>query len=275
MALDCLGPVMADAVTARNLRWQREVGDFTKLTTWMLKATASPGLQFYAYMQPGEAFLVVGHSMATIYSTTKDIASFHRKVVLFMGDHKETHNCVLVILPPQSAFEWKKCSVINDKEKLLLWYADNPSEYSKLWDPMAKDGPKVELHVPTMIALPLQAASLYHQLKGVVMPHELLDAMEKHLASPATSLNKGDNWGLVQKWLLVAALKDSGGGDPAKSKSFIGFCTDALLSNNKLIHQWMMERLDSTLGSGIQRMQARRLGYREIWWWCKICWELS
>ncbi len=80
------------------------------------------------------------------------------------------------------------------------------------------------------------------------MPQELLDAVEKHLASPATSLDNGDNWGLLQKWLLVAAQKDGGGGDPAKSKSFIAFCTDALLSNDDLIHGWMTERIDATLG---------------------------
>jgi hypothetical protein len=156
MALKRLALVTVDADTARNLRWQQEVGrDVTKLTTWKLKATASPGLQFFAYMQPGEAFLVVGHSMATIYSMATNIPSFHGKVVLFMGDCKGTCKCVPVILPPQSAFEWKKCSVVGDKEKLTLWYANNPSEYGKLWDPMANDGPKVELHVPRMIALPL------------------------------------------------------------------------------------------------------------------------
>jgi hypothetical protein len=117
MALECLALVMADADTARNLQWQQEVGeDLTKLTTWKLKATASPGPQFFTYMQPGEAFLVVGHSMATVNSTTADIASFHGKVVLFMGDYKGTHECIPVILPPQSAFEWKKCSVVDDKE---------------------------------------------------------------------------------------------------------------------------------------------------------------
>jgi hypothetical protein len=80
------------------------------------------------------------------------------------------------------------------------------------------------------------------------MPHELLDAMEKHLASPATSLDNGDNWELVQNWFLVVAQKDGGGGYPAKSKSFIGFCMDALLSNNELIHRWMMEMLNAMLG---------------------------
>ncbi len=30
--------------------------------------------------------------------------------------------------------------------------------------------------------------------------------------------------------------------------SFIAFCTDALLSNDNLIHRWMTERLDFTLG---------------------------
>jgi hypothetical protein len=98
-----------------------------------------------------------------------------------------------------------------------------------------------------MIALPLQVASLYHQVKGVVMLHELLNAVEQHLASPATSLDNGDNWGLVQKWLLVAAQKDGSGGDPAKSKSFIAFHMDALLSNN-VIHGWMTESLDAALG---------------------------
>jgi hypothetical protein len=142
----------------------------------------------------------------------------------------------------------EECLVIDNKENLISWYADHPSEYGKLWDPTANDGQRVELHVPRMIGLPLQAASLYHQIKGAVMPHELLDTVEQHLASPTTSLDNGDNWGLVQKWLLVAAQKDGGSGDPAKSKSLIAFCTDALLSNNDLIHRWMTENLNAMLG---------------------------
>ena len=76
---------MTDADTARNLRWQREVdGDKNKLAVWKLKAMGSAGLQFYAYMQPGEAFLVLGHSLSSIYSTTTDVASYHGKIILFM-----------------------------------------------------------------------------------------------------------------------------------------------------------------------------------------------
>jgi hypothetical protein len=77
---------MTDNNTARNLCGQWEVDRYTvKLTPWKLKATSLTGLQFFAYMQPGEAFLVVGHSLSTIYSTATDIASYHGKVVLFTG----------------------------------------------------------------------------------------------------------------------------------------------------------------------------------------------
>jgi hypothetical protein len=78
---------MMDANTARSLRWQQGVdGDATKLALWKIEATALPGLQFYAYMQPGEAFLVVGHTMSTIYSRTTDVLTYHGKVVLFTSD---------------------------------------------------------------------------------------------------------------------------------------------------------------------------------------------
>ncbi len=80
------------------------------------------------------------------------------------------------------------------------------------------------------------------------MPYELLNAIEQHLASSDTSLDNGDDWGLVQKWLLVAAQKDGRGGDITRSKSHIAFRTDALLSNNELIHRWITEILDATLG---------------------------
>jgi hypothetical protein len=83
----------------------------------------------------------------------------------------------------------KKHSVIDDKEKLLSWYADNPSEYGNLWEPTISDGTRVEVHIPRMIALPLRAASLYHQFKGAVMPHKLLNAIKQHLTSPDTSLS--------------------------------------------------------------------------------------
>ncbi len=64
-------------------------------------------------------------------------------------------------LPPQNAFERKKCLVLDDRTSLRDWYADNPSEYGKLWDPLLTDGIKVEILVPQMIALPLWAAKLY------------------------------------------------------------------------------------------------------------------
>jgi len=111
------------------------------------------------------------------------------------------------------------------------------------------DGTRGELHVPRMIALPLRAASLYHQFKGPVMPHKLLNGIKLHLARLDTTLDNGDVLGLVQKWLIVASQKDGGGGDPTKSKSHVAFCTDALFSNDDLIHRWIADKLDSTLGS--------------------------
>ena len=112
-------------------------------------------------MQPGKAFLVIGHSLSTIYSTATDIASYHGKVILFTGYCKGTHECIPVVLPPQNAFEWKKCLVLDDRTKLRDWYANNPSEYGKLWDLLPTNGIMVEILVPQTIALPLQAAKLY------------------------------------------------------------------------------------------------------------------
>jgi hypothetical protein len=248
-ALKRLAPLMTDADTARNLRWQREVdGDKNNIAAWKLEATGSAGLQFYAYMQPGEAFLVLGHSLSCIYSTTTDVASYHGKVVLFTGDRTHTRECVPVILPSPAAFSWNKCPVVEDKTKLADWYADNRSEYGKLWDPVPGDGARVENYVPKLLALPLRAVKLYQEFKGGVMPHELLAAIEQHLASDETSLDNGDDWGLVQKWLLVASQRDDGGGDPAKRKPFLALRTDPLLSNDPLILRWTNDRLDASLG---------------------------
>ncbi len=96
-----------------------------------------------------------------------------------------------------------------------------------------------------MIALPLQVTKLYHQFKGVVMPHELLDAVEVHLAGPETSLDNRDDWGLVQKWILGTAQEDSSN---LTSKSFLAFRTDTLWSSDDLIHRWIDDCLDATLG---------------------------
>ncbi len=46
----------------------------------------------------------------------------------------------------------------------------------------------------------------------------------------------------------MAAQKDGRGGDITRSKSHVAFRTDALLSNNELIHRWITEILDATLG---------------------------
>ena len=46
----------------------------------------------------------------------------------------------------------------------------------------------------------------------------------------------------------MAAQKDGGGGDISKSKSHLAFRTDTLLSNDNLIHRWITEKPDATLG---------------------------
>jgi hypothetical protein len=102
--LERLAPIKTDADTGRSLRWQRKVdGDATKLASWKIEAMAFLGLQFCAYMQPGEAFVVVRHTMSTIYSTTTDVATYHGKVVLFTGDWTGTRECVPIIPPPSRA----------------------------------------------------------------------------------------------------------------------------------------------------------------------------
>jgi hypothetical protein len=130
----------------------------------------------------------------------------------------------------------------------MAWYQDNQTEYGNLWDPTVQEGTKEDILVLQLIALPLKAAKLYHQLGGAVMPHELLDTLETHLSGPDTSLDNGDNWGLVQKLLLVAVQKDGSNGDPNKSKSHIACWVDALLSNDTLIHRWISNRPKATLG---------------------------
>lgn len=248
-ALERLAPLLTDADTARNLRWQREVdGDKDKLRVWQMEATGSSGLQFYAYMQPGEAFLVLGHSLSCIYSTTTDVSSYHGKLVLFIGDRTSTRECTPVILPTPSALGWLKCSICEDKSKLADWYADNRSEYGNYWDPLPADGARVEHHVPKLLALPLWAVKLYQEFKGPVMPHEMIASVERHLASDATTLDNGNDWNLVKTWLLVASQRSDGGGDPSKRKPFLAVRTDPLLSNDPLILRWITERLDASLG---------------------------
>jgi hypothetical protein len=80
------------------------------------------------------------------------------------------------------------------------------------------------------------------------MLHELLATLETHLASPDTALGNKNDWGLVQKWLFVAAQKDGGNGDRTRSKLFIAFKMDAILTNNNLIHRWISNCLNATLG---------------------------
>jgi hypothetical protein len=138
--------------------------------------------------------------------------------------------------------------VLDNATALQDWYANNTTQYGNLWNPQLGDGQKVEVNVPRLIALPLWAAQLYHKRGGAVMPHELMADIELHLASPDTNLGNGDEWGLIKTWLQVAAQMDKEQGTQPKPKSHIAFSTDALLTNDDLIHQWFAERLDATLG---------------------------
>jgi hypothetical protein len=80
------------------------------------------------------------------------------------------------------------------------------------------------------------------------MLHELLAALKVHLASPDIALCNGNNWGLVQWWPLVATQKDGGNGNQTRSKLFIAFKTGTILTHNDLIHCWISDCLDATLG---------------------------
>ena len=149
-----------------------------------------------------------------------------------------------MVLPPQtqSAFEWTKCKVLDDLTTLQEWYANDKSQYGNLRDPQQGDDEKVEVSVPRMIALPLRAAQMYQKFKGAVMPHELLAEIERHLASTETTLGNVDDWGLVKKWLMVAAQTDGGQG-ATKPRSHIAFNTTAIITNDELIQRWMTDRL--------------------------------
>jgi hypothetical protein len=46
----------------------------------------------------------------------------------------------------------------------------------------------------------------------------------------------------------MATQKDGGNGDRTWSKSFIAFKTDAILTNNDLIHCWISNHLNATPG---------------------------
>ena len=206
-----------------------------------MEATALPGLQFYAYMQPGVPFLVVGHTLSTIYSTTTDITNYHGKVILFTRDRTATRKCVPVVLPPLSAFAWKKCRAVNDRSKAGRVVCQQSSQ---VWEFVGPDPAGWDSNgaARTMDdCSPLWVAKLYHNFNGVVMPHELLAALEQYLSSPATALDNWDEWGLVQHWLLVTTQRDDNGGDPTKRQSHIWFNTGSLLSNNALIHWWTID----------------------------------
>jgi hypothetical protein len=83
---------------------------------------------------------------------------------------------------------------------------------------------------------------------GAVMPQELLEALESHLGGSDTSLGNREDWGLVQKLLLVALQMDGGNGNPTRFKLHMAFHTDPIFSNDNPIHRWISKRLDATLG---------------------------
>ena len=55
--------------------------------------------------------------------------------------------------------------------------------------------------------------------------------------------------GIGAKMADCSITKGRWRGDPTKSKSHVAFRTDTLLSNDDLIHRWIADMLDSTLGS--------------------------
>ena len=163
---------MTDADTVRNLRWQRDTnGETAKLTTWKVEARPSPvsNSSPLCSMQPGEAYIVLGHSMATIYSTATDNFPWQDRPLHWGPKRNAGVNSSGVA--SSESFEWTKCKVLDDPTALQEWYANDRSQYGKLRDFQQGDEAKVDVSVPQMIALPLRAAQLYQKFGGAVMPH--------------------------------------------------------------------------------------------------------
>jgi hypothetical protein len=68
--------------------------------------------------------------------------------------------CLKALLSGRSAF------VADNKDKLLSWYANNPSEYGKLWDPMANDGLKKSFTPPERLLSPCKWPAFTANSKG-------------------------------------------------------------------------------------------------------------
>lgn len=88
------------------------------MPAWKAEATSLPSLQFFAFMQPGDAFIIMGHTLSTIYLTNTDVAPIHGGLTWHKGMHPNRH-------------WWKRCNIIDDKPTLarVVWYDHNSSEY--------------------------------------------------------------------------------------------------------------------------------------------------
>jgi hypothetical protein len=92
-------------------------------------------LHIFAFMQPGDKFIIMGHTLSKIYFTNTDVAMYHGKVVLFTVDWHSRWVREPIITPPNSTFEWKQYNAIINRPALVAWYVNNSSEYGPLWAP--------------------------------------------------------------------------------------------------------------------------------------------
>jgi hypothetical protein len=69
-------------------------GNTTVTPAWKAEVASLPSLQIFAFMQPGDTFVIVCHTLVFMtYSTNLDVLTYNENVVLFTGDRHGGRNC--------------------------------------------------------------------------------------------------------------------------------------------------------------------------------------
>ncbi len=165
-------------------------GGKTKITQFQEMFGALKEFKTYLFMKKGSVFCTVIHLPMKFMALNEATQHLQGCFIGFIGDRKLTRDPAPILLSTQKTWQWVKEMVATDGPAIIVFCEEGVSWQGAFWTPAA-NCKKAEGHVPQLLHIPLVLFMLIRKEARLLMLHEVLAIMMKHLRKPGLQRIKG------------------------------------------------------------------------------------
>ena len=209
-------------------------GEGSHITNFKTEVFHTPGLFIFSFLQPKDMTIHLMHSPAPFY-TVGATGPLKGKDIGFVGDRTDFTTPTPVLLQPERPWKWISKQIVTDPHHHPYFFANLNNE-GKLFTPPAR-AVLVPTSAPQLILIPSCLVNFCLLLERTPWElHQYITTTFIGVQHPPFTTE----FDLLKNWCLLAVHNNNG-------DSALVYDLQAAASN-KIFHQWVQTRLDSTLG---------------------------